>query len=103
MKKKIIALCILFALVSGLAFGIVVNSPAYRISSTNNNKTLVLYDEGGKLSVSLAVYTDAGNACFYPTLTAIGKGGEARWHAPTGQKIVKWDESAVKCEIPSND
>ncbi|MDR0998684.1 MAG: hypothetical protein LBL70_06415 [Treponema sp.] len=104
MKKKLLVLCILLGLVSSLVFGIVVNSPAYRIYATNNNRTLLLQnDEGGRLSVSLAVYTDANNACFYPTLTAIGKGKTAKWDAPSGQKIVSWDESAVRCEIPDNN
>lgn len=104
MKKKLLVLCILLGLVSSLVFGIVVNSPAYRIYATNNNRTLLLQnDEGGRLSVSLAVYTDANNACFYPTLTAIGAGKTASWKAPSGQKIVRWDESAVRCEIPDNN
>ena len=86
MKKKLLVFCILFGLVSGLVFGIVVTSPRYRISTNSTNTKLSLTnEEGGRLSVSLAVYTDANNACFYPALTAIGKRGRrtTEWYPPS--------------------
>ena len=104
--KKTVSLFFLLALV-GVAsvFAIIVTSPDYSISTSSANTVLVLRNnERGstRLSVQLAVYTDAQNACFYPTLTTGGFGTTATWKAPAGQKIVSWDESAVRCEAPGN-
>jgi hypothetical protein len=99
-KKKIMVIAaVLLAVVAVSAFAIVTTSGYdYDLYTINNNRTLVLRNnESRRLSVSLAVYTDANNACFYPTLTA-RPGQTDRWSVPQGQTIVSYDESSVSCD-----
>jgi hypothetical protein len=105
MKRKIIIASVLMLVSIVSAFSIIVSSPRYSIRANSSNTSLTLTNsqpDSERLSVSLAVYTDAKNACFYPTLTANKYGNTDTWYAPSGQKIVSWDESAVRCEVPAS-